>query len=86
MRVRKKPVIVDAVQYTGDNGGEVSEFLEQGEADWQDPAAEDNHLVIHTLEGDHKAMPGDWIIRGVHGEHYPCKPEIFDATYEVVGE
>ena len=41
-------------------------------------------LIIETLEGDHLARPGDWIIRGVQGEHYPCKPEIFAATYDEV--
>ena len=40
------------------------------------------HILIPTLEGDHAALPGDWIIRGVAGEFYPCKPEIFAATYE----
>jgi len=39
-------------------------------------------LLIHTLEGDMTAQPGDWIITGVKGEKYPCKPDIFDATYE----
>jgi hypothetical protein len=39
-------------------------------------------LVIHTLEGDMTAMPGDWVITGVNGEQYPCKPDIFAATYE----
>lgn len=41
-------------------------------------------LVIPTLEGDHRADRGDWIIRGVKGEFYPCKPDIFEATYDVV--
>jgi hypothetical protein len=41
-------------------------------------------FVIHTLEGDMTAMPGDWIITGVRGEKYPCKPDIFEATYEAV--
>lgn len=43
-------------------------------------------LTIHTLEGDMKAMPGDFIITGVHGEQYPCKPDIFNETYEEVKE
>lgn len=43
-----------------------------------------NHILILTLEGNMKALPGDYIIRGVQGEHYPCKPEIFEATYEEV--
>ena len=41
-------------------------------------------LVIHTLEGDMTAMPGDWIITGIEGERYPCKPDIFQMTYEPV--
>ncbi len=44
----------------------------------------DKELVIHTLEGDMKADAGDWIITGVHGEQYPCKPDIFEETYEPV--
>lgn len=42
----------------------------------------DKELIIHTLEGDMKAMPGDYIITGVNGEQYPCKPDIFHKTYE----
>ncbi len=43
----------------------------------------DTAMIIHTLEGDMKAEPGDWIITGVNGEQYPCKPDIFEKTYEV---
>lgn len=46
----------------------------------------DKELIIHTLEGDMKAMPGDYIITGVHGEQYPCKPDIFKETYEEIKE
>lgn len=45
-----------------------------------------NHILISTLEGDMKALPGDWIIKGISGEFYPCKPDIFEATYELVDE
>jgi hypothetical protein len=79
-RFRKLPVEIQAVQYTGDNADEVIA--------WVGPDAYDTlrgQLVIHTLEGDHVATPHDWIIRGVEGEHYPCKPSIFDATYEPIG-
>ena len=41
-------------------------------------------LVIHTLEGDHHANPGDYIIKGIHGEFYPCKPDIFEKTYDII--
>ena len=85
MKFRKKPVIVEAYQYTGLNPrihAEASEFvgsvLEVRDHDGK-PC-----LVIPTLEGEHIASPGDWIIRGVQGEHYPCKPDIFAATYEKV--
>lgn len=43
-----------------------------------------DHGWIDTLEGGHIVCPGDWIITGVKGEHYPCKPDVFDATYEIV--
>lgn len=51
---------------------------------WIDPA--DGALVIRTLEGDMKVAMDDWIIRGVHGEFYPCKPDIFSASYEALKE
>lgn len=46
----------------------------------------DKELIIHTLEGDMKALPGDYIITGIHGEQYPCKPDIFEETYEEIKE
>ena len=77
--VRKRPVAVQAYQYTGDNGPAVAAWI-GADASW---SAYDG-LVIHTLEGDHIASPGDWVIRGVENEHYPCKASIFNATYEVM--
>lgn len=59
MKVRKKPVIVEAYQT-------------------------DKEIIISTLEGDMKASKGDWIITGVNGEQYPCKPDIFMKTYEFI--
>ena len=44
----------------------------------------DQEITIKTLEGDMKASPGDWIITGVHGEKYPCKPDIFEETYQQI--
>ena len=44
----------------------------------------DKNLIIHTLEGDMKASKGDWIITGIKGEQYPCKPDIFEKTYEPI--
>jgi hypothetical protein len=77
-RFRKKPVEIEAVRYTGDNGQEICLFV--GEADRN----EKNQFLIHTLEGTMAADPGDWVIKGVKGEFYPCKPDIFEATYEEV--
>ncbi len=77
----KKPVQIEARQYSGTavNTVEVTNWiLEQG----GDACCDGYHLLIETLEGTHAASPGDWIIRGIKGEFYPCKPEIFAATYE----
>lgn len=78
MRFRKKPVEVEAVQWTGENFSEILAFT-------RNTAALTNHMIIiPTLEGMMTAIPGDWIIEGVAGEYYPCKPAIFAATYEQV--
>jgi hypothetical protein len=81
MKFRKKPVVVEAVQFPADGirTQELSDFL-----GWQHDDDQYNWLTIETLEGDHKAMPGDWIIKGIKGEFYPCKPDIFEATYDAV--
>ena len=78
MQYRKKPVVIEAVQWTRDNEEEVTRFLEG--VQWYS----DNGINIPTLEGTMKAQLGDWIIKGVQGEFYPCKPDIFEATYEPV--
>jgi len=83
-RFRKKPVVIDAVQIRGDNDNELLSWLNEHVVPFE--FVGDHTLIIHTLEGDITAQPGDWIIRGVVGEFYPCKPYIFEATYEPVGE
>jgi hypothetical protein len=94
MRFRKKPVEVDAIQWVGDNIDDVLEFVfDEASAplpSTDGPEAGIGHtpafgeLMIPTLEGDHTASLRDWIIRGVQGELYPCKPDIFEASYERV--
>ena len=80
MKFRKKPVVIEAVQFTGENGRELRELI--GEAlSWNPLKAQ---AFIATLEGTMTADAGDWIIKGVKGEFYPCKPNIFEATYEQV--
>lgn len=84
-KFRKKPVEIDAVKFTGINERLHSELNEFVGAELE--VREHNNLlclVIPTLEGEHIATPGDWIIKGVKGECYPCKPDIFSATYDAV--
>lgn len=82
---RKKPVVIEAIQFTGDNLYEVGEFI-GGFEDEAEPGAIGDCVLIDTMEGVMRADIGDWIIRGVKGEHYPCKPDIFAATYEPAHE
>jgi hypothetical protein len=88
---RKKPVEIQAVHYDGSNADAVAEFMggdRQAKVEERKLAGPGrgmhDGIVIHTLEGDMTASVGDWIIRGVKGEFYPCKPDIFEATYERV--
>lgn len=85
MKFRKRPVVIEAVQWTGDNHDEILQ-LAKG-CDRSIAFSNDGStLLIFTLEGDHSASVGDWIIKGVQGELYPCKPDIFAATYDAVPE
>lgn len=83
-RYRKKPVVIEAVQLDSqdfDGLVEICTWSGGRAVSWE------GHLIaIDTLEGTMYADNGDWIIRGVQGEHYPCKPEIFAATYEEVAD
>lgn len=84
-RFRKKPVVIEAVQYTGDNAGDILDF--SGTAvSWAEGLYGENDEIISvdTLEGEMKVSDGDWIIKGVNGEFYPCKPDIFEKTYQAV--
>ncbi len=84
MKFRKRPVVIEAVQYeytTASNVAKVQAFCPT--AEWDGNA---NQFVIPTLEGDHRASVGDWIIKGVAGEFYPIRADIFEATYEAVEE
>ena len=85
MKFRKKPVIVDAFQWfkNGDHP-EVCQFSTSGAMCGTCNKPSMDHGWIDTLEGGHIVCPGDWIITGVKGEHYPCKPDIFLATYDEV--
>ena len=86
---RKKPIAIRAIQWTGNNLEECKEFLgEDFLTDtlkvYSDGEVAQHWINIKTLEGHHIASKGDFLIEGVHGEHYPCKPNIFKETYEEV--
>ena len=87
-KYRKKPVVIEAVQLTWGTWGEMCDFVGsiQVEDCCKARMGKDNkiELMIPTLEGDMLAKQGDWIIRGVQGEFYPCKPDVFELTYEPV--
>ncbi len=80
-KFRKKPVVIEAFDTSkaSDAPDWLLAALNNGTV-WYDSV--DGRMRIRTLEGVHEAGPGDWIIQGVKGELYPCKPDIFAATYE----
>lgn len=79
----KKPIKIQAIQWTGDNYDKVLDFVGKEHLLTQHYFYR-RELIIRTLEGDHHALVSDWIIRGIKGEFYPCKPDIFEQTYEEV--
>lgn len=82
MKFRKKPVVIDAIQFKGNNDKECMEFCPIV----IDPEDDKASLIIPTLEGDMKVSLGDWIIKGVNGEYYPIKNYILIKTYDAVQE
>lgn len=82
MKYRKLPVVIDAMQFTNENKETVFHWITCNHyAELDGP---DEVIKIETLEGDMIVRKGDWVIRGVNGEFYPCKPDIFEKTYEKV--
>lgn len=91
MKYRKKPVEIEAIQRDGFNLSQIKSFVgeslkyEINDAAYQAGVAPPViHMCIHTLEGDMEVSKGDFIICDVHGEFYPCKPDIFELTYESI--
>lgn len=84
MKYRKKPVVIEAIQWGGTfkSYHEVCEFVGASLQNNHCGQPEPQEIYIETLEGTHTAKAGDWIIKGIKGECYPCKPDIFEATYE----
>jgi hypothetical protein len=80
-RFRKRPIVIEALRYTGDSAEMRAAVREFVDANIDERGG---GLRIETTEGWLTVSSGDWIIRGVEGEFYPCKPSVFDATYEPV--
>ena len=80
MKFHKKPVVIEAIRFVAANFEEIEAFV-GGDAEWRDGV-----LVVATRKGPLWAAPGDWIIKGVNGEFYPCNPEVFEEIYEPVSE
>lgn len=90
-KYRKKPVVIEAMQFTNNsqpddkNMNEICKWINQGiAADARHAWHNGTNIFIQTLEGQMLANCGDYIIKGVKGEFYPCKPDIFEQTYEAV--
>ena len=94
LKYRKKPVVIEAIQWMGINTSEIFSFVGNKLKYYVDEGMSTAYLAgqgppicvieIPTLEGTMKALSGDYIIRGVNGEIYPCKPDIFAKTYELI--
>jgi hypothetical protein len=91
MKYRKKPIVIEAIQWNGNNESEICNFVGSqlnifrppSHMEWDIFIPNDAVvIVIPTLEGDMHAQRFDWIVKGVKGEFYPCKPDIFEQTYE----
>jgi len=96
VKYRKKPVVIEAVKWNGKNLKECNEFIDGKEIhlkttvdiwkwdEYCNIVEDQGGIIIKTLEGNHLAKIGDYIIKGIKGEFYPCKPDIFELTYEEV--
>ncbi|WP_440896247.1 hypothetical protein ACS127_17255 [Amphibacillus sp. Q70] len=90
-KYRKKPVEIEAFEWTGDRHQIedpiwISDAIKEGAVQFDHIGTGDVQLTIKTLEGNMRANRGDYIIKGVQGEIYPCKPDIFEQTYEKVDQ
>lgn len=93
-KYRKKPVVIEAVQFNGENSIEIMDFVGKklivhkppmgAEKELDNIPNEAYRIIIPTLEGNMTAYKGDFVIKGIKGEFYPCEPDIFEKTYEPV--
>lgn len=84
-KYRKKPVVIEAIQYTGKNEFDIGDFVGDQLVVYMNSDSIGNacySIAIKTLEGEMLVSPGDYVIKGISNEFYPCKPDIFEKTYE----
>ena len=86
IRAIKKPIEVQTIQFDGWNWGECYRFMGNEPFMFTCDMLKEEYIIIKTLEGDMRCYIGDYIIKGVKGEFYPCKPDIFKATYDEIIE
>ena len=91
MKFKKKPVVIEAIQFTRKSFNDIVKWIDAErttmvEWDYDPKIDDDTYIVIKTLEGNVKVNLTDWVIRGVKGEFYPCKDDIFRMTYEECSE
>lgn len=88
MKYKKKPIVIEAIQFTRENQQRVIDFTKGKLKNITIPRHPDGIMTatVETLEGDYTATEKDYIIKGVQGEFYPCKPDIFEASYDEVVE
>lgn len=85
LKARKKPVVIETILFDGTNQDEILDWVGgRNEDTGAYTEFESGRLLIQTFEGEMTASKGDYIIKGVQGEFYPCKPDIFEATYDIV--
>jgi len=80
-KYRKKPVVIEAAQFLATKQS-FDNVMALGSIKWRGGSMGSGFFVIETLEGEHIVTKGDWVIKGVKGEFYPCKPDIFELTYD----
>lgn len=86
-KYRKRPVVIDAMRLPPkdeDASQELIDFLHAMDQDWE--SDKDGYIIIKTMEGNMSAKPGDWIIKGINGEYYPCDNDVFEKTYDLAWE
>ena len=80
----KKPIEIEAIEFTGWNWADCYQFMSDEPLFFPQEVRFEEEIIIETLEGDMTAQVNDYIIKGVQGEYYPCKPDIFKETYDLV--